>query len=571
MREFLDLANNPLFVKHVRSRLRRAALIPGLLVTALIGIGIIVLHERVFMDPQRPEPIIASVMFSVLQGLILFLMGGSQVASAASHINESGLIDMHRITPMPSKVQTLGLLLGAPIRELLLYTATLPFSMYVALSGSGTIGITAWCKLLLVQLGAALLYWTVAMVAGISAKTGRGASGRYVALLAVLNIMANNLYPLGISGPALLTVVPIYLEVFEDNNAAQQNQAAMQNAQQVAGPKGAKQVGPPGAKQVGPPAMQQGQPQQAQRRRGQPGQQAKPEVTFYSASVPLVLQSLLFQGTFLAFLFIAASRRMRSARLPLYSKPVALLFFASISVLTLGNAWDTAKMLRILGIVYFLTMCGIMLTTSITPLKGDVVKGMQRARKMSGSHVPPWSDLSTNKLVVLLFGAILGATTALAILLAPDPPLPAFIQLQNVFQPWPPLAVGVATLFFFGFALQYLNLTMDRRGGVFIAGLIVFLWVLPLTAGGLISGADEEAGTIIMAVSPITGILNAGAVSIGAVAPSTVQIAAIAPSAIFALMFIGLLLGAERKSGSLVHAEHAEQPPPKGLEHEPLA
>ena len=441
---------------------------------------------------------------------------------------------------------------SAPIRELTFYAATLPFSLYCALAGP--VGITNWCKLLLVQLGAALMYYTLAMVAGLSAKSGRGASGPFVMMLAVLNIAATQLYQLGIYGPTLITTVPVYEEVFDDEFAVQrqamkQQQMAMQQQamqQQAMQQKGGRQN----------PNIQANQMQQNQLNM-QPVVPPKPEVTFYSLPIPVVWQSLLFQGTFLSFLFVAASRRIRSARLPLYAKPIALLFYGSIAVLTLGSVWEGPRMLQVLGMVYFLTICAMVLTSSITPPLGEVTKGMQRAWKMSGSRVPPWSDLATNKFVVLIFGATLAAATGLCIAPAPNLPLPLRIVLQNEFQPWPPLLVGIAVIFVFGFALQYFQLAADRKANGFMALLIVFGWLIPLMAGGLLTNVNDDVSNIVFAISPITGITNAGGVSIGNTDPKTIQVAAIAPWAITGLLFGLLLLAQEHRRSERIRSEHS--------------
>ncbi|MCE9531324.1 MAG: hypothetical protein K8T89_09415 [Planctomycetes bacterium] len=522
MREFFDLASNPLFVKHVRSRLRRGALLPPLLMILFLSLSILIVHEQIFMQGIQPDSRKAAQFFVILQGIILFLMGGSQVAAAIAHINETGIIDFHRVTPMPSKVQTIGILLGAPIRELILFAITLPFSFYIA--ASGDLGLGNWCKLLLVQIGAAILYYTLAMVSGMSAHSSRGASGRYVTLLAVMNLIAVRLYAVGIYGPTLITIVPIFEEVFVDEAVAQRGPAAGQN---------------PNA----PPVPDH-------------------EITFYSAKIPVVLQSLMFQGTFITFFFLAASRRVRSDRLPLYSKPTALLFFTCITLLTLGSVWESARMLQILGLVYFLTLSGIMLARSITPGVGEISKGMQRAWKMTNSRVPPWSDLAASKVMVLLFGGIMLSSAALAILLSPVRPLPLILQIfppRNEFQPWPPLLVGLLTLLWYGFALQYFMIANYLRAKMLMATLVVVVSVLPLMFGGMFSNANDEFGTIFMAISPITGIMNAGAISIGLVEPFPVQVAAIAPAALLALMFFALLFTAERRLLNKVHAENRKE------------
>lgn len=527
MREFFDLANNPLFVKHVRSRLRRGAIVPAILLIAFLCAGIIIIDME-FRRPNAPAFEIAPKIFFYLQGLILMLIGGAQVASAVAHIKDTGIIDFHRVTPMPAKVQTIGIILGAPIRELVLFTVTLPFSFYAA--ASGWMGITNWCKLLVVQIGLAMLYYTVAMVTGLSATTsGKGASGKFVFLFGIMNVLsANMLYPAGIYGPTLLTPVPVYEEVFEqdeDNPRNQMRQAArQQQAMQQAQPQGPGQQPPRQQFNVVPP---------------------KPSVTFYSAAIPVVLQSLLFQGTFIAFFFIAASRRMRSGRLPMFSKPIAVSFMSAIAFLSLGSAWDAPNLVQVLGLLYFLGICAICLTSSITPPLGEVVKGIQRAQRMSGSNVPRWSDLASNNVVVSIFAATVGVACALSILLAPKPPL-LFFVLRNPFEPWAPVAVGVLTILASGFAQQYMNLAYHRRAASFFTLFIVGVWFVPLGIGGLLSLSDSEVSTFILALTPLAGIAFAGGTGIGACDPGAIRAIALMPGALMTVVF-GLLLINEKK------------------------
>ena len=48
---------------------------------------------------------------------------------------ESGILDFHRVSPMAPAAVVLGFFFGAPIREYLLFAATLPFSMICVYKG----------------------------------------------------------------------------------------------------------------------------------------------------------------------------------------------------------------------------------------------------------------------------------------------------------------------------------------------------------------------------------------------------------------------------------------------------
>ena len=543
MREFLDLSSNPLFVKYVRSRLRRSAMLPGVIVILFLCLCIIWINSQA-KNPNNPDPSVGSQMFFWMQGIILVLLGGSQVASSIAQMKESGIIDFHRITPIPPRVQTIGILLGAPIRELILYALTLPFALYLAIQGP--IGVTNFCKLLLVQLGSAMMYYSMAMITGLTAAKARGASGRFVAILAGLNIMANTFFAVGIYGPTLVTSMPIYQEVFVNDEDAppqrRQRQMAQQNAAQQ------QQMG---GRNQGPPNAQQ--PMGAQQ---PPGAMKKPEVTFYGAPLPLVIQSLMFQGGLLTFLFIGASRRIHSARLPLYTKPIALLFLSTIAVLTLGSLWDAPTLFLTLGTVYFLAFCSILLINSVTPSVGDVVKGLQRARKLSGLRVPLWSDFAPNKFIVFGFACIIAATVSIGLLLAPQPPMLGFIKLDHVFSPWPALLTGVLSVLTFGFASQYFALAFGRRARSFFSLFIFFAWITPIIVGIIIASAGVDEAAYILAISPIVGISFGGLFGVPKIDELTIKIASVAPGAICTVVFFFLLFAEEKKLRTDVVDEH---------------
>jgi hypothetical protein len=547
MREFFDLSSNPLFVRYVRSRLRRSAVLPGIVVVAFLSLCIVWINSQA-KGPNNPNPDVGSQMFFWFQGILLVLIGGSQVASAIAQMKESGMIDFHRITPVPPAVQTIGIMVGAPIRELVLYVVTLPFALYLAIDGP--IGVTNFAKLLLVQFGSTLMYYSLAMITGLTGGKARGASGRFVAILAGLNIMANSFFSIGIYGPTLVTSMPVYREVFFDDEDAPANrrQAARRQAVQQQQAQQQQQFGGP---KQNPNQAQFNQPQQQQ------PEPKKPAVTFYGAPLPLVVQSLLFQASLLTFLFIGASRRIHSARLPLYTKPIALAFLTTLAALTLGSLWDAPTVFLTLGSIYFLVFCSILLTNSITPPLGDVVKGMQRARKLSGSRVPLWSDLAPNKFIVCLFAAVIAAAVSVGLLLAPQPPALGFIQLKNVFSPWPALLVGVLTVLTYGLSSQYFAVAFGRTSRSYFTLFIFFAWIVPVIVGIIALSADIEGGGYVLGISPVVGIAFAGAFGLPQINELAVKIASITPGAICAIMFLALLINEERKLHHDVEDEHA--------------
>ena len=64
-----------------------------------------------------------------LQVIILVIMGSSQVSASVNGARASGILDFHRVSPHDAHRADPRLLLRRPIREYLLFAATLPFTL----------------------------------------------------------------------------------------------------------------------------------------------------------------------------------------------------------------------------------------------------------------------------------------------------------------------------------------------------------------------------------------------------------------------------------------------------------
>jgi hypothetical protein len=64
-----------------------------------------------------------------IQVVILTVMGAGQVNASVNGARASGILDFHRVSPMTPTELTLGFFFGAPIREYVLFAATIPFTV----------------------------------------------------------------------------------------------------------------------------------------------------------------------------------------------------------------------------------------------------------------------------------------------------------------------------------------------------------------------------------------------------------------------------------------------------------
>src|SRR5690348_6375028 len=131
------LPDNPILVKHVRSRLRRQQLFPSMAATALLCAMIL----WIGIAASSVQNGIAFGFLVFFQAGLLFLGGASQVGTSVAGAREAGVLDFHRISPVPPAALALGFLLGGPVREYVLFLCTLPFAIaFVALGWPSPLG-----------------------------------------------------------------------------------------------------------------------------------------------------------------------------------------------------------------------------------------------------------------------------------------------------------------------------------------------------------------------------------------------------------------------------------------------
>jgi hypothetical protein len=122
IRDWLD---NPIFVKHLRSRLRPQPVFSSLVVVVLLNLCLA--YAGYELDSYKTGAIAGWIV--AIQVVILTVMGAGQVNASVNGARASGILDFHRVSPMTPTELTLGFFFGAPIREYALFAATIPFTV----------------------------------------------------------------------------------------------------------------------------------------------------------------------------------------------------------------------------------------------------------------------------------------------------------------------------------------------------------------------------------------------------------------------------------------------------------
>jgi hypothetical protein len=496
MNAVAGLYDNPILHKHIRSRLRPQHVIPSVVVVVIIC-GCILWGGHL-LNAMKDGGVFTT-LFLVQWGLLV-VMGTSQVATAVAHAKDSGILDFHRVSPLPASWVTTGFLFGAPIREYVLFACTLPFSFVPALMGTpGVVGLMTIYPVLFASM---LMFHALAVLVGLVSKKPRGAGGSVVAIAMFAHFIGLQGLLGGANALGLITVIPAYSE-----------------------------------------AMRQLDPRM-------------PVPGFFGVEMPLFAQSLVYQFALLGFVFVAAVRKMRSDRAHAYSKPLATAFLATIAALGLGSLWSIAapawmgrisSLWTVVVLLYVTVVAAVLLTNSVTPSASEFANGLRRAHKHGHGRLEPWHDFATNHWTVLVFCAIVAVAAAIAyfLLAVPNNPTGSF---------WAATFVAVLVVAYFGNARQYFELAFGKRGMPYFLLFLFLAWVLPVIVGSILAMTrwGEDAALPILSVSPLVGITTAAGIEDFRGAVQASRSTNLPFSATFTILFGLLAVQARRRAEASV-------------------
>ena len=179
--------DNPIFVKHLRSRLRLQPLLSAIVVVQALCLCI---AWAGFQLDSFANGGAYSVLL-ILQIIIIVAIGGAQVASAVGGSRASGILDFHRVSPLSPTELTLGFFFGAPIREYILLATTLPYALLCV--GFGVPSAHGLIQIVIALIAFAWLFHGMALLSALLAKPrvgSRGTIGMIVFLVIVITQIA---------------------------------------------------------------------------------------------------------------------------------------------------------------------------------------------------------------------------------------------------------------------------------------------------------------------------------------------------------------------------------------------
>ncbi|HEY3415945.1 MAG TPA: hypothetical protein VGM23_03580 [Armatimonadota bacterium] len=453
----ITLTRNPIFMKHVRARLRGQTLLPMVAIVLLLaGVGVWMCLR--VGDPQSQNLsfeeawLIAVLLLVCLQGFFLFIIGGVMLASSISQARESGMIDFHRASPLTPTELGIGFLFGGPVLEWVLYAATLP--AWVVLMFMQSEKILGMLLIVLVTIIAAVCYHLLILLAAMSVPVKQVRTAAALILLVIL-LYLGWMLPFA----AYLTIIPTLNHV------------------------------------LGSPWFREG-PYLA--------------IQFFGMTPHPVLPTLLHLGVFIVFLWLAVRRKFRRDEIPPHSKDMTVLFYLCLGVLFLGdllslkspNADSSLQDASPTVILYALFITALLAVAVAQPQLGSFVKGVRLAMKKGLHHLPRWHDFASTTPLTLVLAALLVAIEGAAVWIN-------WSADSSLIRATLATGTAVGAICFMAFMHQFFGLAMRKHVSLYLGLLLFLVWLGPVLIAILGSVSNEDFTLFwrgVLSSSPFAGM-----------------------------------------------------------------
>lgn len=491
---------NPIVRRYARSRLRPVGLGTWLLMVVLIAgfmfFGIRAGAARADMEliDMARLPLTSLLVF---QGIILFVLATGQVAGAMTAEADEGVLDYQRLAPMTPLAKVIGYLFGLPIREWLLFAATVPFTIFSMWQGEVPLKIAL--QLYAVFLVAGILYHLTGLLAGTVMKNRRWAFLSSMGLVFLLYTVIPQAAKFGLVYFKYVTIMPVVEECI--SHLIPRRAGAIVDTYQS----------------------------------------LVPSARFFGLNFPQFVFTMLSQGVLILVMITMLWRRWRRSESHLLGKIGAVVLFGWVQLVLLGNSlplietgelfpsrelgrrfggiaqinpatWkpdpgEALGMVGLFGVVSLLIVWWM--TLIITPDYECQMRGWRRARKIGKSRLPATSDASTGMpwVVLMIAMATYGWWTFADILMHSR----WFVGYEPTKWALPAMAMVFVTG---GLSFHAL---LESRGKRAAGMATIFAGIVPLFVGTVIALSAERFAAVaiwLLGICPISWPIYAAAVSI---------------------------------------------------------
>lgn len=473
---------NPIFRRYTRSQLRPVSTsiwaVTVLVFVTFTFLAIYVGSRNLGQQDNIQAARWAFRAILLIQGFLLMLLGTGATTLAYVREADEKMVEYQRLTPMSPMAKLLGYLFGPPIRAYLLFLITVPFAIFCIVVGK--IPLIAIFEIYVTFFVSVILYHLTGLLAGTLLKRRLLAGVLSMGLVFGINfVLPGILARSGYTFFFYTTVWPVVIlhgsGLALENDQSPELLARYENFQSV---------------------------------------------DFFQFEIPTFVFGLAVQG-FLIFTFaLILYRRWKGETLHLLSKNFTLIVFSGILVLFLGTSlplMDSGQIFPSMntqfgqrymrpsglqatpsealgitaacGIITFIIAC--ILIQIITPTRDGFLRGLRRAYK-KGQRSPRFgADAQTGLWHTLWIGLLGGLAwywfthSLFQTDFFPDRSLPGYASLVMC-------TICILAAVCFGTTLQLFG-----KGVLWLA--MLFAWIVPLLAAGILFLAEQPVGGIYLA------------------------------------------------------------------------
>lgn len=510
MRPLNLVLDNPLIIRHMRSRLRLGPTLSQAIAVATVCIFFAWLTHYIHGIDGA-----SSVLIMIgIQVLLLTIGGAVGINTSLGGARATGILDFHRVAPFPPAGIALGFFLGAPIREYAVALITVPFACWSAYSIDAFDGWRGMRWLAQIETAVLVSTWVlhgVVVLSCLTRKKPQGAKAGGIAMLFILLVFGGN---------------GVYVFYFGSLWVLNQEQRLNFFGMMIPWLLWVLLYEVPALGFVALAATRKMRAERA-----------------HALSKPQALSAMA------ALTVLAGGGVWNVARL-------------------IGpGAWgdptqsDTIMLIS----VYALMIAAMVLTVPITPDANGYLKGLRRARREGRRRARPWADAASNRMALAgLCVLVLVGTTTIVNVVGRSPGNSTLTDAAWLASRRDllsrPIAIAVLTAAYFGLALQYFSVRTRSSGGALLATMLGLVWLAPPLAAFAIavlsrgSANRESLAVAVAALSPLPGIVLASGLGLPAVT-EMVRLAALAPPIALVFLFNYLLVVTQRKIDRLLLAQ----------------
>ncbi len=510
MISLFHLRDNAIFLKNWRERMRFASVVSAVIIAVVVIVlilieasindhytyryekvngkvdaknlyqnGIYVVHGQRYRSTKIPLPWLNEAIYNIaiFQGILLLFFGSLSSYRMAREERLSGTLDFHRSSPTPRSHQVIGLLIGGPVLEWVVFFGTLLFSGYLFSLASPHLAFFIFLKFYAALIVCAVFFHAFMILLALSQNHRRARIGPFL-LIFIIYSMMTMIFTLQLSTFYHLSWAPAY----EEFSAAVKGDSDWKLRDSY-------------DEDFHDDYYHKNKFQLL--------------YSFFGFRIPSLWLQLLVQLPLIGFFCRGIMRKISHPERPMLSKSQWILLTLFVLFLYVGAAFSVVvegcrgyycRSNYQIGeyttiFLYYIMALGIMGTLESTPNALLFSKGIRRRKKLGQKYWDPLEDFSGNSVWLFVFCMVVTVCYLTFMYI-----MKVSLSVQTI-----SLMIVLSQIIFFAAAFEFFNLSRHRqKKSIFWTGLGILWIVIPILGSILRKAGPDAIETYFYVHSPFT-------------------------------------------------------------------